>query len=72
MRAIHLGFVLLLAFLLYPAIKSMSRREMHWMDVVLGVLGAGVASYIVWNYRALIDSWLKHWGCHILKLQKLL
>ncbi len=55
LRAIHLGFVLLLAFLLYPATKSMSRREMHWMDVVLGVLGAGVASYIVWNYRALID-----------------
>jgi len=54
LRAIHLVFVLVLAFLLYPATRSMSRKKMHWSDVVLGALSAAVVGYIVVNYQALI------------------
>lgn len=54
-RAYHLGFVLLLAFLLYPATSKMSRKKIHPLDIILGAMGAGVAGYLVWNYRALID-----------------
>jgi TRAP transporter 4TM/12TM fusion protein len=54
-RSIHLGFVLLLAYLLYPATKKMSRRTLPWYDVVLGLLGAASAGYFIVNYRALID-----------------
>jgi len=52
-RSVHLAFVLLLAFLMYPATKSMSRRKMHWSDVGLGLIGAAVACYIVVNYEGL-------------------
>lgn len=54
-RAVHLGFVLLLAFLLYPATQSMSRKKMHWWDVILAFIGVGVTGYVVWNYRALVE-----------------
>ncbi|MGE5586111.1 MAG: TRAP transporter permease [Bacillota bacterium] len=52
-RAVHLGFGVLLAYLLYPA----SRRGIHrlaWYDVVLAVVGAFVMSYLVWNFKALL------------------
>lgn len=54
-RSVHLGFVLLLAFLLYPATSKSSKKELPILDIVLGVIGACVAGYLVWNYRALID-----------------
>lgn len=54
-RAFHLGFVLLLAFLLYPATSKSSRKALPYLDILLGIAGAGVAGYLIWNYRALID-----------------
>jgi TRAP transporter 4TM/12TM fusion protein len=54
LRATHLGFVMLLAFLLYPATKAMSRKFIHWPDIILGTIGALVAGYIIWNYEGLI------------------
>lgn len=55
MRASHLGFVLVLAFFLYPATKNMPRDKMHWSDLVLGIMGAVVTGYIIWNYQGLIS-----------------
>ena len=39
-RAVHLGFALALAYLLYPARKSWSRNRVHPVDVILAILGA--------------------------------
>ena len=53
-RAIHLGFGLCLAFLLYPARKSWRRDKLHPLDLTLAILGAVTPAYIVLNYRELI------------------
>lgn len=52
-RAVHLGFGVLLAYLLYPASRKGVRR-LAWYDVVLAVVGAFVMSYLVWNFHALL------------------
>ncbi|MGE5572468.1 MAG: TRAP transporter permease [Bacteroidota bacterium] len=52
-RAVHLGFGVLLAYLLYPASRRGIRR-LAWYDVVLAVVGAFVMSYLVWNFKALL------------------
>ncbi len=54
-RAVHLGFVLLLAYLLYPAARSMSRNRIHLPDIFLGLAGVFVTGYIVYNFDALVD-----------------
>lgn len=54
-RAVMLGFVLLLSFLLYPATSKSSTEKLPYLDIILGVMGASVAGYLIWNYRALID-----------------
>lgn len=53
-RSIHLAFVFTLVYLLYPGSKKMSKRSLHWMDVVLAVLGGTCALYITLNYRDLL------------------
>lgn len=53
-RAIHLGFGLCLAFLLYPARKSWRRDKLHPLDLTLAIMGAVAPAYIVLNYRELI------------------
>ncbi|MEW5866038.1 MAG: TRAP transporter permease [Bacillota bacterium] len=52
-RAVHLGFGVLLAYLLYPASRKGVRR-LAWYDVVLAVVGAFAMSYLVWNFQALL------------------
>ncbi len=53
-RAIHLGFGMALAYLLYPTRKSWSRTEIHWLDVCLAIIGAAAPAYIVYEYQHLI------------------
>lgn len=53
-RAIHLGFGLSLAFLLYPTKKSWRRDKLHPFDAILAVLGAAAPAYIVICYSDLI------------------
>ena len=38
MRPLHLGIVLMLAFLLYPASRKASKKKLPWYDVVLALL----------------------------------
>ncbi|MDP3532753.1 MAG: TRAP transporter permease [Alphaproteobacteria bacterium] len=45
-RAIHLGFALLLAFLVYPAYKESSRYKIPIVDIILAVLGCLSALYL--------------------------
>ncbi len=53
-RAVHLAFGFALIFLLYPARKSWSRKEMHWADVGFSILGVCATLYIVVFYHDLV------------------
>ena len=54
LRASHLAFVQLLAFLLFPATKKMPRNTLPFYDVLLGLAGAGCWMYIVINFQNLV------------------
>ena len=54
LRAPHLAFVQLLAFLLFPASKKMPRNTLPFYDVLLGLTGAGCWMYIVINFQNLV------------------
>ncbi|MCQ2597554.1 MAG: TRAP transporter permease [Treponema sp.] len=51
LRASHLAFVQLLAFLLFPATKKMAKNTLPWYDVLLGIIGAACWLYIVINFQ---------------------
>ena len=53
-RAVHLGFGVALAYLLYPARKSWSRKKLHPLDLLLAVVAAAAPGYIVYAYRELV------------------
>ncbi|SJZ53569.1 TRAP transporter permease [Selenihalanaerobacter shriftii] len=54
-RAVHLGFILVLIFLLYPAKKKwMDNKKILIMDYILAILGAVVSGYILVNYMELV------------------
>lgn len=53
-RSIHLTFVLVLVYLLYPSSSKMRRDRFHWVDVALAVLGGIAGLYITFNYKALL------------------
>ena len=52
-RPLHVGLVMLLAFLLYPAKKSMRKDTIPWYDIVLALIAFGVCMYQVVNLGAL-------------------
>lgn len=53
-RSVHLGFVLTLVYLLYPARSDGDRTRLPWYDALLAVTGAFVCFYIVWNYDVIV------------------
>jgi TRAP transporter 4TM/12TM fusion protein len=53
-RAIHLAFVLVLVFLLYPFSDKCSRNKIPWYDYVLAILGACVTLYMVVNFEEMV------------------
>lgn len=53
-RAIHVSFMFVIGFLLWPATKKMRRDNLPWYDVILALLGLSAGGYILYNYRALI------------------
>ena len=54
-RAVHLGFVLVLAFLLYPVRRNRGMKKIPWYDIVFAGLSVCVIAYLVVNHAALID-----------------
>mgnify|MGYP002624129078 CR=1 FL=1 len=50
LRATHLAFVQLLAFLLFPPTKKSPKNTLPWYDVVLGLIGAACWIYMVGGY----------------------
>ena len=54
-RAVHLGFGLALAYLLYPCRRAWTRDHFfHPIDVAFAILGAAAPAYIVIQYRELV------------------
>lgn len=53
LRATHLAFVQLLAFLLFPPTKKSPRNKLPWYDIVLGLIGAACWMYVVVNFQDL-------------------
>lgn len=47
MRPLHLGVVLLLSYLLYPASRKMSKDRLPWYDAVLALVSLAVCLYPV-------------------------
>lgn len=54
LRATHLAFIELLAFLLFPASKNMPKDTLPWYDVALGLVAAACWMYIVINFDQLV------------------
>ena len=52
-RPLHLGLVMLLGFLLYPAKKGMRKNTLPWYDIALAVLAFGICMYQVVNEGAI-------------------
>ena len=53
-RASHLAFVQFLAFLLFPASKSMPKDTLPLYDVALAFIGAGCWSYYIINFHQIV------------------
>lgn len=52
-RSIHLAFAILLAYLVFPAMRSSPRDRVPLGDIALGLIGAAVASYLFVMYEQL-------------------
>jgi len=52
-NAIHLSFLLVLTFLLYPARKKSPQNSFTWWDLILAGLGLVVGLYILFFYNDL-------------------
>lgn len=53
-RALHLLFVLVLGFLMYPATRKSRKDRISILDWGFAALGVIVTSYILFNYEALV------------------
>jgi TRAP transporter 4TM/12TM fusion protein len=51
MRSLHVGFLLMMSFLLYPAFKNGSHNRIPWYDWVLGLGGFALGTY-QWIFEA--------------------
>jgi TRAP transporter 4TM/12TM fusion protein len=54
LRATHVGFVLLLLFLLFPAAQRW-RARIHWSDVALALLGVATIAYLLVDFDEFIE-----------------
>lgn len=54
-RAVHLGFIFTLIFLLYPALKNKKENKfILGIDLILALGSIAISSYIIFNYEALV------------------
>lgn len=54
-RASFVGFIVFMAFTLYPAKKKSAKRVnfIPWYDIILGIVGAACFSYFIINFESL-------------------
>lgn len=55
-HAIHVGLVLVIGFLLYPAFKKSSRKKVAWYDWILFALSAIMPIYVFIRYPVFIST----------------
>lgn len=55
-RTIHLGFALVFIFLLFPAVRKLSKKSIPFYDYLLALVSVFVGSYWVLNYERLVQS----------------
>ena len=55
-HAIHVGLVLVIGFLLYPAFKKSSRKKVVWYDWLLFALSAIMPIYVFIRYPVFIST----------------
>lgn len=53
-RAVHLAFILLLVYLLYPVSKKSSREKIAIIDILFGIIAFSCMFYIVIFYKQLV------------------
>lgn len=54
-RAVHLGFIFTLIFLLYPALKNKKKNKfILGIDLILALGSIAISSYIIFNYEVLV------------------
>ena len=56
LRPIHLGFVLFLVYLLYPAKRDLSKDSIPWYDWVLALLSLACMLYLPFNYAYIVRN----------------
>lgn len=54
-RSLHVGMMLVMAFVLYPATKKSSRSKMAWYDYLFSALAMAVVVYIWSDYAGFIN-----------------
>ncbi len=54
LRATHLSFVMLLAYLLFPIKKDMPQDKLPFYDIIFALIGAASWSYITINFESLV------------------
>ena len=54
-RAAHLGFVLVLAYLLYPIRHGTAGKKVPWYDIALAAVSMAVVGYLLINAQELIE-----------------
>jgi len=54
-RGIHLGFALLLCYLMFPAARRLSHRRIAVYDILLALISSGAALYLFIAYRGLVE-----------------
>lgn len=55
-RTVHLGFALVFIFLLFPAVRKLSKKSIPFYDYLLALVSIFVGSYWVLNYERLVQS----------------
>lgn len=55
-RTVHLGFALAFIFLLFPAVRKLSKKSIPFYDYLLALVSIFVGSYWVLNYDRLVQS----------------
>ena len=59
LRPLHLGFVMTISYMLYPAKKGLKKDRLPWYDIVLALLSLGCCLYIALQHVELANRYGK-------------
>lgn len=55
LRMVHLGFVIVVAYLLYPAKSGNNRNKIKWYDYIFAATFFGIVAYYILNFTDIIN-----------------